>query len=82
MDSLLELRDKHVDIQILSLLVTAVARDVESGKSQVGTLLNKSLDDFLEKVTTRVSNNAELWAICARYWKALGNAERVVFRLR
>ena len=73
---LLELREKHVDVQVLRLLVRVVSDDLAQGRSQRGSLLHQSLDELLGKLTAKVSTNAELWALYAEYWRALGNMER------
>lgn len=78
MDQLLELKENHVDVPILQMLVQAVIKDIQNGTSKIGTLLHKSLDDFLTKVTTKVTSNPDLWGLYALYWAALGSMEKAV----
>uniref|UniRef100_A0A6B2L082 Uncharacterized protein n=1 Tax=Arcella intermedia TaxID=1963864 RepID=A0A6B2L082_9EUKA len=78
LDKLVELKDKEVDVKALSLLVTFVVNEIKTGKAPPGNFMHRNLHQLLEKIVTKIGDNAELWNVYSNYWMGLGNTEEAV----
>jgi len=81
--NLLELRDKYIDIEALNYLVELVIADTSHSQSLEGVKIHVQLAELMDKITSKVSVNPELWAIYAKYWIAFNDIEKAVdFRVK
>jgi uncharacterized protein YbgA (DUF1722 family) len=69
------LQDKHVDINVLGMLVQLVT-DKEAGSEETIEVLHKQLREYMARLTSKISNDPALWHVYAYYYERLGNAEK------
>ncbi len=62
---ILELKEKHVDVQVLRILVQAVVENKEDNYGQEVGKLAPFVQKLLGRLTSQVTNNAEVWEIYA-----------------
>jgi hypothetical protein len=77
---ILDIKDKHVDILVLNAIVDAITspKFVEQYPSKrEADNIHKQLRELMGRLTSVVSNNAELWSIYAKYYQAVGIVEKV-----
>lgn len=65
-NKLLDLKQEHLDIQVLQILANAVIKDIKNadGKPCRNSLLQPMLQLF-GRITSRITNNSELWKLYA-----------------
>ena len=58
---ILDLKEKHVDIQVLRILVQSVSENKEDNAGQPVGRLSTAVQKLLGRLTCQVTNNAQVW---------------------
>ncbi|XP_057377095.1 tetratricopeptide repeat protein 27-like isoform X1 [Daphnia carinata] len=62
---ILDLKEKHVDVQVLKILLQAVLENKEDNYGQTVGRLAPAVQKLLGRFTSQVTNNAQVWEIYA-----------------
>lgn len=62
---ILELKEKHVDVQVLQILVQAIVENKEDNYGQQTGRLAAVVQKLLGRLTSQVTNNAQVWEVYA-----------------
>uniref|UniRef100_T1J972 Uncharacterized protein n=1 Tax=Strigamia maritima TaxID=126957 RepID=T1J972_STRMM len=62
---LLELKEKHVDIEILALLANAVVEDLSGNDESLSSKLKPKLLQLFGRLTSQVTSNSRVWDLYA-----------------
>ncbi|XP_078671582.1 tetratricopeptide repeat protein 27-like [Branchiostoma floridae x Branchiostoma belcheri] len=63
---MLDLKDKHADVQVLQVLVDAVSQDLQDNSGRPASRLRGKAVELFGRLTSKVTNNAQIWRLYAR----------------
>lgn len=62
---ILDLKEKHIDVQVLRILVQAIVENKEDNSGQEVGHMSAAVQKLLGRLTSQVTNNAQVWEIYA-----------------
>ncbi|GAM27901.1 hypothetical protein SAMD00019534_110770 [Acytostelium subglobosum LB1] len=73
-----DLNDKKVDIKVLQVLADFVVKD-DTDKSGInGRRIEKPVSEMFGKITSRLTNNPDVWRVYSSYHHSLGNLDKAI----
>ncbi|EFA82305.1 tetratricopeptide repeat domain 27 [Heterostelium album PN500] len=73
-----ELNNKKVDLGVLQVLANFVVDDSPDRTGINGRRIEKPISEMFGKITSKLTNNSDVWRIYADYHKRLGNIEKSI----
>jgi hypothetical protein len=68
----------HYVVQVLSHLVDVIVTESKSTSNDSSMqLVHKQLLELMGRITCQAPSDPDLWAVYAKYWKLMGNIEKV-----
>jgi len=73
-----ELNNKKVDLNVLQGLANHVVSDEPDKQNINGRKLEKLVSELFGRITSKLTNNADLWKIYSAYHYQLGNSDKAI----